>query len=166
VITTAQYFRNPTTGEARPHTTEQEAAADDLLTRRNALRQEWMDETGETCPIDQDTGCEISGSKGGAGDGGFRLDSATTGTGHSSHKILYVQKPDGTWIKSDAAQAGVDDFDPKDAFDRWLDQFEDGHGGNSKLEEYGLYREHPDDTPGWCHLTTRAPHSGHRTFKP
>jgi hypothetical protein len=78
VITLEQYFRNPTTGEARPHTTDHEAAADDLLTRRNALRQEWMDETGETCPIDQDTGCEISGSKGGTGDGGFRLSNATT----------------------------------------------------------------------------------------
>ena len=34
------------------------------------------------------------------------------------------------------------------------------------LEFHGLYREHPDDTVNWCHLTDRAPKSGRRTFKP
>jgi len=47
--------------------------------------------------------------------------------------------------------------------------------GNGKLDEtitdalleaHGLYREHPEATPGWCHLTTRAPKSGRRTFYP
>lgn len=29
-----------------------------------------------------------------------------------------------------------------------------------------LYMEHPDSTPGWCHLSNRAPKSGNRIFKP
>lgn len=144
MITAFQYFGT------KPHSPEQDAAARDLLDRRNRLRAEWMQDTGKACPIDPDTGTEISGSKGGSGDGGFRLSTATTGRPQSSHKEA----------------RGVDDFDPGDEFDTWLDQFEDGHGGNSKLEEYDLYRERPEDTPGWCHLTTRRPGSGRRTFIP
>ncbi|HEY6965854.1 MAG TPA: hypothetical protein VI229_00170 [Burkholderiales bacterium] len=140
----------------KPHTPQQASCALDLLDRVNGLRAEAF-AAGVPCPIDPDTGTEISGSKGGAGDGGFRLETATTGRGNSSHKILPAAKPAG---------AGVDCFDPTNALDGWLDQFEDGAGGNSKLEEYGLYREHPDSTPGWCHLTNRAPGSGHRTFQP
>lgn len=34
------------------------------------------------------------------------------------------------------------------------------------LEELGLWLEHPDATPGWCHLQTQAPRSGNRIFKP
>jgi hypothetical protein len=34
------------------------------------------------------------------------------------------------------------------------------------LEEAGLYMEHPAKTPGWVHLTTRAPASGNRVFLP
>lgn len=156
MITVAQYFGQ------KPHSDAQEAAALDLLGKRNALRVEWMQATGRTCPIDPDTGTEISGSRGGAGDGGFRLTTATTGKIGSSHKCLPADKPNG---------AGVDDFDgPDDAFDKWLDTFETGDGGNTKLEECGLYREHPDDTQaglnGWCHLQTRAPASGRRTYRP
>ena len=38
--------------------------------------------------------------------------------------------------------------------DDWLD--------DDTLERYGLYREAPDATPHWCHLTTRPPMSGRR----
>jgi len=34
------------------------------------------------------------------------------------------------------------------------------------LEKCGLYLEHPDDTPNWCHLQIRRPGSGNRVFKP
>ena len=74
--------------------------------------------------------------------GGFRPQSCPQGAPHSSHK-------DG---------AGVDVFDPKNELDDWLT--------DELLEEFGLYREHPDSTKHWCHLTYRAPHSGHRTFLP
>lgn len=34
------------------------------------------------------------------------------------------------------------------------------------LEDCGLYMEHPDATPTWCHLQTRMPGSGSRVFRP
>jgi hypothetical protein len=161
MITKEQYF------QGKPHSAAQEAAAERLLARADSLADEFHDTTLEPRQLCPNTGTEISGSKSGSGDGGFRLDTASTGSSHSSHKILYVQLPDGSWQKDPTrARAAVDRFDPGDLLDRWLDQFEDGQGGNSKLEEYGLYREAPEDTPGWCHLTDRAPHSNKRTFKP
>lgn len=161
MITIEQYF------QAKPHTKQQEVVVLDLLERRQALRDEFYAATGLPVRVCPNTGTEISGSKGGQGDGGFRLDTATTGGGHSSHKILYVQQPDGSWkLDPENALPGVDDYDPHNEFDDWITTFEGEDGANSKLEEHGLYREHPDSTEGWCHLTTRAPHSGRRTFKP
>lgn len=144
MISPEQYFAH------KPYTAQHEAAAIDLLDRRQRLRNEYYEATGRGPDIDPDTGTEISGSKNGNGDGGFRLQTATTGKPGSSHKEA----------------RGLDDSDQDNAFDKWLDQFEDGRGGNSKLQEYGLYREHPSTTPTWCHLTTRAPGSGKRTFYP
>jgi hypothetical protein len=34
------------------------------------------------------------------------------------------------------------------------------------LEDLGLWLEHPDATPGWCHLQTQPPRSGNRVFHP
>lgn len=34
------------------------------------------------------------------------------------------------------------------------------------LETLNLYLEHPDATPGWCHISTAAPASGNRVFRP
>lgn len=34
------------------------------------------------------------------------------------------------------------------------------------LKKHDLYREHPDETPGWCHLQVNPPKSGNRTFNP
>jgi hypothetical protein len=34
------------------------------------------------------------------------------------------------------------------------------------LKDAGLYLEHPDATPGWCHLQAIAPKSGNRVFRP
>jgi hypothetical protein len=149
VITSEQYFG------VKAHTPEHEAAFADLIDRRQRLRDEYYLATEREPNIDPDTGTEISGKKGGSGDGGFRLPTATTGMGNSSHK--------------DAL--GVDDSDQQDEFDAWLDQFEvpmpnGDAGGNTKLEEYGLYREHPSKTQTWVHLTTRPPGSKKRTFMP
>lgn len=140
MITFQQYFG------AKPHTAEQEAAAVDLLDRVEALR--W--ESGLERHTDLDTGTEISGSKGGSGDGGFRLPTATTGRSLSSHKEA----------------RGVDCYDPNNALDNWLDEYETEGGGNTMLEAYGLYREAPSATPGWTHLQTRPTASGKRTFIP
>lgn len=142
-IDTDDYFR-------KPHSTAQLAAASDLVGRVNDLTHEAERAGGFTFTIDPDTGCAISGRAGGDGDGGFRTPSSTTGAPNSSHR---------------EAKA-VDVYDPGNRLDTWLDGFEDRAGGNRKLEEHGLYREAPSATEGWTHLTTRAPHSGDRTFKP
>jgi hypothetical protein len=151
MITNEQYFG------AKPHTEQQEAEAARLLVQVNMLLMEYQAASARGPDIDPDTGTEISGSKGGSGDGGFRLDTATTGRTGSSHKVLPADAPKG---------AGVDCSDQDNGLDEWLDQFEHGDGDNSKLAQYDLYREHPSATPTWCHLTNRAPASGKRTFYP
>lgn len=144
MISSEQYF------QAKPHTAEEEISAAELLQRVNALLDD-AERLGllklATCP---NTGTQISGSKGGTGDGGYRLPNSTTGSLHSSHK---------------EARA-VDVYDPGGAIDDWLDTFEHGLGDNTMLETYGLYRESPDATEGWCHVSTRRPPSGRRTFHP
>lgn len=135
MISLDQYFGT------KPHTDAQEAAAADLLDRVDALIDD-AEKDGFQRRLDPDTGSEISGSKGGSGDGGFRTPDSKTGAPNSSHKQAMA----------------VDIYDMTNWLDDWLT--------DEKLTEHGLYREHPDDTPGWCHLTTRAPKSGRRTFKP
>ncbi|PPE75483.1 hypothetical protein C3942_00900 [Solimonas fluminis] len=54
----------------------------------------------------------------------------------------------------------VDLADPKGDLDRWcLDNL-------AELERIGLWLEHPDATPTWCHLQTVPPGSGRRVFRP
>lgn len=132
MITLQQYF------QAKPHSVADEDRARDLLERVEQL----CDRLGHIPPTDPDTGSQISGSKGGAGDGGFRLPNSSTGRQSSSHKEA----------------RGVDVYDPKGELDDALT--------DEQLEEFGLYREAPNSTPGWCHLTTRPPLSGRRTFNP
>lgn len=151
MITDEQYFGT------KPHTEAQAAAVDELLERTNALQAEYRSETGQPEDIDPDTGTEISGSKGGSGDGGFRLDTATTGRPGSAHKVLPAEDPNG---------AAVDCSDQHNDLDEWLDGFEYGDGQNTMLEKHDLYREHPSATPTWAHLTDRAPGSGRRTYMP
>ncbi len=144
MITLEQYFGG------KPHSEEQTVTASELLAAVNALCRE-AEDAGISIHVDPDTGSNISGSKGGSGDGGFRLPTATTGRGRSSHKEA----------------KGVDVFDPADRLDNWITTF-DSEGGaeNSLLERHGLWREAPGSTFGWCHLTTRAPGSKRRTFFP
>lgn len=101
--------------------------------------------------IDEDTGCCVSGSKGGTGAGGWRPHDSRTGAPNSKHKLGLA----------------VDVYDPGDKLDRWISGF-DAKGGmrNELLERHGLYREAPKDTPGWCHLQSVQPGSGRRTFNP
>lgn len=83
--------------------------------------------------------------------GGFRPQCCRQGAPKSSHKT----------------GAGVDIYDPDNELDAWINTFDTEDGArNTILEHYGLYREASADTQGWCHLTTRAPGSGRRTFKP
>ncbi len=84
------------------------------------------------------TGSLVSGMR----DGGWRPQTCPIGAPQSAHK----------------QGMAVDVYDPDGAFDDWLT--------DDILRDYGLYREHPAATRGWCHLTTRAPASGKRTFLP
>lgn len=111
--------------------------ADDLLDKINALLYAY-ERDGRKVPINPNTGTQISGTS----FGGFRPQSCPQGAPDSSHKI----------------GKGVDVYDPQGKLDAWLN--------DDILAAFGLYREHPDATDTWCHLTTRAPHSGHRTFFP
>jgi hypothetical protein len=54
----------------------------------------------------------------------------------------------------------IDLNDEGDALDAWCLQ------NLAALEEIGLWLEHPDATPGWCHLQIVPPRSGRRVFTP
>lgn len=126
----------------KPRSEAQERAAELLLARVHALLQEADAAGAYEAWVNPWTRSCISGSKDGDGDGGFRTPGSKTGAPNSSHK---------------QAQA-VDVYDPHDILDDWIT--------DDALVRHGLYREHPDATKGWCHLTTRAPGSGFRTFRP
>ena len=89
-------------------------------------------------PINPVTGSQVSGEKW----GGYRTQDCPIGAPKSAHKT----------------GEAVDLYDPQGSLDAWLT--------DERLESAQLYREAPAATHGWCHLTTRAPASGHRTFNP
>lgn len=143
MITLDQYFIG------RSHSAEQESSAVNMLSLVNALLARYATETGVEVQEHAHTNSMIApaGSQGfdsvsGKTEGGFRLPDCPQGAPNSSHK---------------QAKA-VDVYDPDNAIDDWIT--------DDILASAGLYREHPDSTPTWCHLTTRAPGSGHRTFYP
>jgi len=122
----------------RPHTAQQSSDAMDLLSAVNALLAHYSADEGIELPINPHTGDLISGQN----EGGFRLPDCPQGSLHSSHK---------------EAKA-VDVYDPSDDLDTYIN--------DEILTKYNLYRESPKETRSWCHLTTRAPGSRHRTFLP
>ena len=137
MITAEEYFGN------KPHTEEQQRAANSLLEKVNAMLGSLI----WAYPIDKDTGTSISGVHGGAGDGGFRLPDSKTGAAKSKHKTAHA----------------VDVFDPENALDTSIE--------DDLLLEFGLFREHPDATNGWCHLQdvppgAWRPDNAKRTFYP
>lgn len=109
----------------------------ELLVKVNALLEDCIS-LGWKPLVNPATGTLISGTK----NGGWRPPESHVGAPDSSHK----------------KGSGVDVADGDGTLDRLID--------DELLEKHGLYREHPDDTLGWSHLTTRAPRSGRRTFKP
>lgn len=111
--------------------------AEEMLGAVNALLAQAESE-GVELVIDRVTGTLVGGEK----NGGWRPQSCTIGAPNSAHK----------------QGRAVDVYDPEGALDAWVN--------DAVLETYGLYREAPASTNGWCHLTDRAPASGHRTFQP
>ena len=135
-LTVVQYF-----GPWVKHPDATDARKDNacvLVDPVNRLIARYEAETGRRIKINPATGSIISGQQ----FGGFRPQSCPQGAPDSSHK----------------QGQGVDIYDPDNALDDWLT--------DAILTDAGLYREHPDSTQHWCHLTTRAPHSGRRTFLP
>ena len=118
-------------------THERKDAADALLDKVNDLLLE-AEANGVEIHTNPHTGTCVSGQT----YGGFRPQDCSQGAPHSSHK---------------EARA-VDVYDPHGDLDRWLT--------DARLEAHGLYRESPNATEGWTHLSDKAPGSGHRTFVP
>lgn len=83
----------------------------------------------------------------GQGYGGFRPQDCPQGAQHSSHK----------------EGLAVDRYDPHGDIDRWCLMNSEVGG---KLEQCGIYIEHPGSTVGWSHWTVRRPGSGNRVFLP
>lgn len=136
MITLTQYF-----GE-KPHSHDQELSAMVLLSRVNNLLDEARIVGRYHDWIDPDTGTQISGAKGGSGDGGFRTPDSKTGALHSPHREA----------------KGVDVYDPDDSLDEWIT--------DAILLKHDLYREDKGATKSWCHMQTRPTASGRRTFLP
>lgn len=132
MITSLMYFG------LKRHSAQDTTNAFELLRRVNGLLEylEWP------FPEDPDTGTPISGSRGGNGDGGFRLKTSTTGAPNSPHKLA----------------CAIDLYDPEDLLDDMIT--------DELLAKFDLYREHSANTPGWCHLQCIPPKSGRRTFRP
>lgn len=138
MITRGQYFAKKL---GNPEITAAiEEAADTLLGKVNALLDYAASEGAYEAPVDADTGSQISGSKGGDGDGGLRLSTSKTGGPGSKHRTAHA----------------VDVYDPGNKLDNWLT--------DEILEQFGLYRETPTATNGWCHLQDVPPGSGKRTY--
>ncbi len=118
-------------------TPERKANARALLIEVNNLLEDARDD-GIVVPVNPVTHSQVSGNT----LGGFRPQHAATGAPHSAHK----------------EGRAVDVYDPHEKLENWLD--------DDTLEAFGLYRESPEATKGWVHLTDRSPPSGHRTFIP
>ena len=136
MITLQDYFGD------KPHPNEYNLNALTLLYRVNNLLNAFDTDSGLTVLNNPKTGNQVSGSKG--GDGGFRLPTSLTGSSKSAHRLGMA----------------VDIYDHDDQrLDNWLDKNPDA------LIKYDLYREDPASTLNWCHLSSRKPLSGKRTFK-
>lgn len=114
-----------------------EANAEKLLVAVNSLLEECIG-LGWVPRVNPATGTLISGQD----NGGWRPAACPIGAPSSSHK----------------QGRGVDVADGNGELDAMVDA--------DMLERHGLYKEHPDATPGWLHLSDRAPKSGNRVFWP
>lgn len=121
---------------------EHQVNARGMLAKVNALLEyalSVLSGSGFTLRVDEDTGCCISGTKGGAGDGGYRLSTSKTGEVSSKHRTGHA----------------VDVFDPENKLDDWLT--------DDILERFGLWRERAEITLGWSHLQDVVTLTGKRS---
>lgn len=136
MITLEQYFGD------KEHPAEHEENARLLLDAVNRLLSDAEKDGVYTPDRDPDTGTQISGSKYGMGDGGYRTPDSVTGAPSSMHR----------------SGNGVDVYEVRRKLVRWLDW--------GRLEKYGLYIEHPNYTSTWIHFQRIGPKSGNRVYIP
>jgi len=117
---------------------ERQDNAINLLAAVNPFLAYYEAITGNKIIINRITNSQVSGEV----YGGFRPQECPIGAPDSAHK----------------QGLAVDVYDPDGKIDAYIT--------DEILEEHGLYREAPESTLHWCHLTIRAPHSGNRTFIP
>jgi hypothetical protein len=140
MITLSQYF-----GAYHDHpdaTPERKANAEKLLLACANL-EGIAKSDGVKFPDNPITKSGVSGE----GNGGFRPQFCKTGAAHSSHK----------------EGLAVDRYDYTGEIDKWC-MLNSGDGG--KLEQCGIYIEHPSKTEHWSHWTIHPPASGHRVYYP
>jgi hypothetical protein len=75
---------------------------------------------------------------------------------HSINAAIAHASPRSRHLTCQAIDLG----DADGALDAWCMQHLD------RLQALGLWLEHPDATPGWCHVQTVPPRSGRRVFMP
>lgn len=139
MITSDEYFQDSITNFGYTPTEQDYERADDLLTRVNAL----LDEFGEA------RGCN-SGHRTRAKTLQLRAQGVRAAIGSKHEQSL-----------------AVDVADADNTLDMWISSFDwDDGKANRMLESHGLWREATGDTLGWAHLQTVAPASGRRTFFP
>jgi hypothetical protein len=120
-------------------TPQRRAAATAFLLKVNAqIREIYI--AGVMLPVNPKTKSQISGET----FGGFRPQDCPIGAPKSCHKEAI----------------GIDLFDPEGAIDAWC------MANLARLAANGLWLEHSDATPGWCHWQGRGVPSGNRVFRP
>ncbi len=137
-ITAIQYFNG------KQHSQEHATNCAALLSSLNALLYCAAEAGAYEYEIDPDTNSQISGARGGSGDGGYRLSDSKTGVPASAHR---------------SANA-VDIYDPQRRLGAWCVANQDW------LDKYGLWCEDFRWTPVWCHFQRVPPRSGKRIYVP
>jgi len=141
VITVADYFmgRRETHGLALSPEIERNAARTVEITNKLLAQAQTY---GVVVKANPATGSQVSS--------GWRppaINASTKGASPTSHHMT---------------GRAVDLYDPDGELDEWLMS----GIGMAAMEELGLWLEHPDATPGWCHLQIVPPGSGRRVFRP
>ena len=137
MITIEQYAGKYSTSPDWNETRKKNAAA--MLLKVNSFI-DYLQTQGVPFLINIATKSNISGHI----DGGFRPQSCPVGAQTSAHK----------------EGRAVDIHDPEERIEKYITEHAD------LLTKFNLYREAPQATLGWVHLTDRAPKSGRRTFLP
>ncbi len=137
MITIAEYFGRWLTHEDA--TAERKANATKLFVRVSELMDLAIAD-GVIFQTNPNTKTQVAGEF----YGGFRPQACTQGAAHSAHK----------------EGLAIDLYDPDNAIDKWI------MAHQAYLERCGIYIEHPDSTPHWCHMSIKAPGSGRHVFNP